>query len=672
MDTTQSARLRPSEAAKGNGGGVAPSPPRRTMSPNRTIPYLPTPTEMLAFALYPALLLFGSAFSLVSPETRAAPYDPVAQAHVQDPSVAPSYFARKSNIINKLFVKQGWAWMTGAFVVFVLTHRAFTSGSAQATTRRVKAVIRFGLATSAWILVTQWFFGPALIDRGFRYTGGKCDAAMASIEGSAADMDEMWTAVACKAAGGRWKGGHDISGHIFLLALGSGALLQEMGWVLSRSRGAKQEERCVVMSDGAVKSASVECLDIWEAGASNEGIGIGTKVAAGVVVLSWWMILMTAIYFHTWFEKATGLLVSFSSLYAIYILPRWVPALRATHPELTMAPMKAPSNLPELVRSAFNKAKTNGDLTHFPSQGAVLTANSIPFQVRFAPSLANKPKAPGPDPTKPKVRHDPFADPPAGLKVCDLEPQSHFLVLNKFAITPGHSILATTENKPQSYLLEAADFSAVAACLRAYKERGEELYVFFNSGQHSGASQPHRHLQLLPVEEMKVDLPSDEGPAWDVLSKSVAVADGGEVTEVEAWPFRAFAVDIDVASMDDEKLRELYLELYRRACRAIDDYAAIKGYAVVAEQAHDIGITDGEAWISYNLAITESRMVLAPRMREGGELTDAEGKVVGRLILNGTVLAGTALVKTEAEWNALKDSGEKLEAVLVKIGVPKL
>jgi hypothetical protein len=33
------------------------------------------------------------------------------------------------------------------------------------------------------------------------------------------------------------------------------------------------------------------------------GLGIGGKFAAVVVGLSVWMLLMTAIYFHTWFEK---------------------------------------------------------------------------------------------------------------------------------------------------------------------------------------------------------------------------------------------------------------------------------------------------------------------------------------------------------------------------------
>lgn len=291
----------------------APTPePRRASSPP-SFPYLPTSTETFVFAAYPALLLFGSVFSFVSPETRAAPYDPIAQAHAQDPALAPSYFARKSNLINQVFVKKGWAWMTAAFVAFALTHRTFSLQSANGggRTRRIKAFVRFGLVTIFWIFVTQWFFGPPLIDRGFRITGGRCDAALTNLgeDGSEqASLEDVWTAMACKAAGGKWKGGHDISGHVFLLVLGSGALLQEVGWVLWKSFGANSEERHIVMPDGTVKTASVESLNQWNQQMSRD-FGVSTKFAAGIVALSGWMLLMTAIYFHTWFEKVNILLI---------------------------------------------------------------------------------------------------------------------------------------------------------------------------------------------------------------------------------------------------------------------------------------------------------------------------------------------------------------------------
>ena len=290
--------------------------------PRRNPPHVPTPLETLLVAAYPALLVFGSAFALLSPQTRSAPYDPAARAHQQDPALAPGYFARKDNVFNTLFVKRGWGWVSLAFWLFALTHPGLAAGA-----RRWRAGVRWALVTLWWVLVTQWFFGPALIDRGFRFTGGRCDVVETVVESGGGDAADVFTAVACKAVGGRWSGGHDISGHVFLLVLGSAFLLQEVGWVARRWRaGGAREERSVIMPDGAVKSAEVEGERV--SGAAEDALGIGGKFAAAVVVLSTWMLLMTAIYFHTWFEKLTGLLVALTGLYAIYIVPRWVPAVR--------------------------------------------------------------------------------------------------------------------------------------------------------------------------------------------------------------------------------------------------------------------------------------------------------------------------------------------------------
>lgn len=46
-----------------------------------------------------------------------------------------------------------------------------------------------------------------------------------------------------------------------------------------------------------------------------------------------------------------------------------------------MSPVKAPSNLPDLVRSTFNKAKANGDVNFYPTQVAVLTTASTPVSL---------------------------------------------------------------------------------------------------------------------------------------------------------------------------------------------------------------------------------------------------------------------------------------------------
>ena len=124
------------------------------------------------------------------------------------------------------------------------------------------------------------------------------------------DTRQFVTSIACKAVGGAWKGGHDISGHVFILVLGSMFLLEEVLFVLLTSSRSK-EERTILMSDGAVKSAEVEAQgDNVTASESHRQLNLGVKVVLGVAGLSIWMLLMTAVYFHTWFEK-----VSFVNIY---------------------------------------------------------------------------------------------------------------------------------------------------------------------------------------------------------------------------------------------------------------------------------------------------------------------------------------------------------------------
>lgn len=55
-----------------------------------------------------------------------------------------------------------------------------------------------------------------------------------------------------------------------------------------------------------------------------------------------------------------------------------------------MSPVKVPSNLPDLVRATFNKAKANGDVNFYPTQVAVLTTASTPVSLplSLASSLA--------------------------------------------------------------------------------------------------------------------------------------------------------------------------------------------------------------------------------------------------------------------------------------------
>jgi hypothetical protein len=340
-----------SSAANGpptdKGSSSQPTPLRRTASailpaPARN-PFLPTSLEAALLSLYPLTLLLGSLFSRLSPAIRASESVYSAQHQsFQPPQLAPSYFARKRNVFNVYFVKIGWFWTTLALLVFVLTHRSFGSAATVPSRRRLGAAMRWALATAVWALTTQWFFGPPLIDRSFRLTGGTCQAVAETKAGLRPHESlgrEILTHAQCKLAGGTWSGGIDISGHVFLLILGSALLWMEVLPTVLKAQGLR-EARQIVLSDGRVVSARKETaggVGVSSAEAEKkqgteddeEVTNLGVKIAVAFVGLSWWMLLMTAAFFHTWTEKLSGLIVAFAGIWIVYFLPRGVPAARA-------------------------------------------------------------------------------------------------------------------------------------------------------------------------------------------------------------------------------------------------------------------------------------------------------------------------------------------------------
>jgi hypothetical protein len=107
-------------------------------------------------------------------------------------------------------------------------------------------------------------------------------------------------------------------------------LWMELLPVVVRWTGLREARR--IVKDGLVRSASTETESDGPGIKGNievpKRLGWGVKLALGVAAMNWWMLLMTAAYFHTWFEKFTGLFVASTALYTIYFLPRAVPLVR--------------------------------------------------------------------------------------------------------------------------------------------------------------------------------------------------------------------------------------------------------------------------------------------------------------------------------------------------------
>jgi ATP adenylyltransferase len=130
-------------------------------------------------------------------------------------------------------------------------------------------------------------------------------------------------------------------------------------------------------------------------------------------------------------------------------------------------------------------------------------------------------------------------------------------------------------------------------------------------------------------------------------------------------PFTYFHQTIPV-NPSAASLLKIYNELYSRCHSTVQSYA----------KAHPENFTlhdsiDGSSPFSYNLGMTTTSMILCPRRKEGELIHETGGSEIGFVAFNGTLLAGTLMVKGEKEWNYLREEKGILDTVLDAIGVPR-
>lgn len=203
------------------------------------------------------------------------------------------------------------------------------------------------------------------------------------------------------------------------------------------------------------------------------------------------------------------------------------------------------------------------------------------------------------------------------------------------------------------------------------KRTGRRLFAFFNSGEESGASQPHRHLQFLPVEAMR-DASGEWEPLIDLVEESNHDHSYHSESPFSPLTFRYipnlhikhFALPIPT-NASPEYLHRMYISLYTAAVASIT-------HPQPKNETQETPTT-GPARISYNFAMTTSTMLLCPRRSETASVPidlDKSGDILdpGVVSLNGTILAGTLMVKAEGEWDALRTEPGLLGRVLGHVG----
>jgi ATP adenylyltransferase len=191
------------------------------------------------------------------------------------------------------------------------------------------------------------------------------------------------------------------------------------------------------------------------------------------------------------------------------------------------------------LRSKFEEVRHNGQLIFYESEYYTRFAKGITFVVRYCPALRAKgsegsgggggggggggvPRREG------EQKRNPFLPPEPALKLAALE-DTHTLLFNKYCVVPKHLLLISNDFVRQEEPLEFKDFVACERTLDMLDDGG--WLFFYNSGKESGASQSHRHLQLIPDDKPPVtaSFVKDGVSAYKgMLHGLVRIADDGE------------------------------------------------------------------------------------------------------------------------------------------------
>ncbi|MBW1688343.1 MAG: phosphorylase [Deltaproteobacteria bacterium] len=249
--------------------------------------------------------------------------------------------------------------------------------------------------------------------------------------------------------------------------------------------------------------------------------------------------------------------------------------------------MLEPGSLWPALQARAEHALRCGALEPIATERAEVEEAGIRFVVRVLGQLERKVRAGF---AQARTGANPFLPYNEALFVANVS-QTHLCLLNKFNELDHHLLLVTRAFEEQENLLAASDFEALATCMAEFDALG-----FYNSDAVAGASQRHKHLQLVPV-------PLGAGP--ERLPVDGVLADG-------RLPFVHAAERVD--AFDGAALQGTYRQLLR---------------------ALQIEGLEGEARASssYNLLVTREWMVLVPRERH-----EVEGVPVNALGFGGALL----------------------------------
>jgi ATP adenylyltransferase len=218
---------------------------------------------------------------------------------------------------------------------------------------------------------------------------------------------------------------------------------------------------------------------------------------------------------------------------------------------------------------------------------------------------------------------NPFLPYEEELFVADLS-KTHVALLNKFNVIERHLLVVTRDFVHQDEYPVAGDLEALLAVMAEYESLG-----FYNGGTVAGASQTHKHLQVVP-------LPLREGDDGTPVDPVIAGVEwDGDVGSAAGFPFLHAVGRVEEGWFADPA--------------AGASGALARFHALLQALGMEAGPPAPGSRHSrpYNLLVTRNWMLLVPRSREffDGASVNALG------------FAGALLVRSAAQMGRLREAG---------------
>ena len=188
----------------------------------------------------------------------------------------------------------------------------------------------------------------------------------------------------------------------------------------------------------------------------------------------------------------------------------------------------APGRLWQRLRAQTAHALQCGALQPIPTDYVFVEHGGVRFLVRLVEHLTRKDIALQQQHMAKAVTGalvNPFLPYDEDLFVADIS-ATHLCLLNKFNVIDHHLLIVTRAFEEQESLLTVQDFMALWSCMAEV-----DGLAFYNAGTIAGASQRHKHLQLVPLPL------APEGPRVPIAPAIAAARFDASCGRVPAFPF---------------------------------------------------------------------------------------------------------------------------------------